>query len=56
MFTEALIKCGFNCELAYNIALSNYKMKNLSKCLKQLAKIIENGVIEHPELKIASNA
>lgn len=41
---------GYNCEIAYNIALCNYKLKQLAPALKHIAEIIEKGVREHPEL------
>jgi len=47
---------GFNCELAYNIALCYYKTKQLAQSLKYIAEIIEKGVKEHPELGVGSNA
>ena len=47
---------GYNCEIAYNIALCNYKMKQLATSLKNIAEIIEKGVREHPELGVGSNA
>lgn len=39
---------GYNCELAYNISLCHYKMKQLAPSLKYIAEIIEKGVKEHP--------
>lgn len=47
---------GYNCELAYNIALCHYKRNELGQVLKYIAEIIEKGVREHPELGVGSNA
>ena len=47
---------GYNCEMAYNIALCHYKMKQLAPSLKNIAEIIEKGVREHPELGVGANA
>ena len=35
---------GYDCELAYNISLCHYKMKQLAPSLKYIAEIIEKGV------------
>ncbi|EGR32453.1 tetratricopeptide repeat protein [Ichthyophthirius multifiliis] len=55
-FQEAINKVGYNTELAYNIALCHYKLKQLAPSLENIAKIIEKGVREHPELGVGSNA
>ena len=55
-FQEALNQIGYQCDLAYNVALCFYKQKQYAQCLKYLAEIIEKGVREHPELGIGSNA
>jgi tetratricopeptide repeat protein 30 len=47
---------GYSCELAYNIALCHFKLKQLALSLKNIAEIIERGVREHPELGVGSNA
>jgi len=47
---------GYNTEIAYNIALCHYKMKQLAPSLESIAEIIEKGVREHPELGVGSNA
>jgi tetratricopeptide repeat protein 30 len=47
---------GYQCDLAYNIALCYYKMKQLAPSLKHIADIIEKGVREHPELGVGSNS
>lgn len=55
-FQDALNKLGYNTEIAYNIALCHYKMKQLAPSLEHIAEIIEKGVREHPELGVGSNA
>jgi tetratricopeptide repeat protein 30 len=39
---------GFNPELAYNIALCNYKLKKYVSALKHIADIVEKGIRDHP--------
>jgi tetratricopeptide repeat protein 30 len=56
MFQNALNAVGYNSQLAYNIALCYYKMKQLAPSLKHIAEIIETGVKEHPELGVGSYA
>mmetsp|Transcript_34017 Transcript_34017/g.30796 ORF Transcript_34017/g.30796 Transcript_34017/m.30796 type:complete len:130 (+) Transcript_34017:436-825(+) len=46
---------GQSPDIAYNIALCHYKLKQLAPSLKYIADIIEKGVKEHPELGIGSN-
>lgn len=55
-FSEALQVSGYQCDIAYNIALCFYKMKQLAPSLKHIADIIEKGVREHPELGVGSNS
>lgn len=55
-FQEAMNSSGYQCDLAYNIALCYYKMKQLAPSLKHIADIIEKGVREHPELGVGSNS
>jgi tetratricopeptide repeat protein 30 len=55
-FNEALNISGYQCDIAYNIALCYYKLKQLAPSLKHLADIIEKGVREHPELGVGSNS
>jgi tetratricopeptide repeat protein 30 len=55
-FQEALNSSGYECSIAYNIALCYYKLKQLAPSLKHIADIIEKGVREHPELGVGSNA
>jgi len=55
-FTEAINISGYSCDIAYNISLCYYKMKQLAPSLKHLADIIEKGVREQPQLGVGSNA
>ena len=55
-FNEALNQQGYQCDIAYNIALCYYKLKQLAPSLKHIADIIEKGVREHPELGVGSNS
>lgn len=55
-FSEALNITGYQCDIAYNIALCYYKLKQLAPSLKHIADIIEKGVREHPELGVGSNS
>ena len=55
-FYDAMNAVGYDCELAYNISLCHYKMKQLAPSLKYIAEIIEKGVKEHPELGVGSYA
>ncbi|EAR85890.1 tetratricopeptide repeat protein (macronuclear) [Tetrahymena thermophila SB210] len=55
-FQDAINKIGYNTEIAYNVALCHYKMKQLGPSLENIAEIIEKGVREHPELGVGSNA
>ena len=55
-FSEANNSAGYQCDIAYNIALCCYKLKQLAPSLKFIADIIERGVREHPELGVGSNA
>lgn len=55
-FAEALNAAGYQCDIAYNIALCYYKLKQLAPSLKHIADIIEKGVREHPELGVGSNS
>jgi len=43
-FQEAINSNGYRCDIAYNIALCYYKMKQLAPSLKYIADIIEKGV------------
>jgi tetratricopeptide repeat protein 30 len=54
-FQDAMNALGFKPDLAYNIALSYYRMQQYGPSLKSIAEIIEKGIEEHPELNIGSN-
>ncbi|ESL07041.1 hypothetical protein TRSC58_05276 [Trypanosoma rangeli SC58] len=54
-FQEAQAGLGFKPDLAYNIALTYYRMQQYGPSLKHIAAIIERGIHEHPELNIGSN-
>mmetsp|Transcript_13506 Transcript_13506/g.24436 ORF Transcript_13506/g.24436 Transcript_13506/m.24436 type:complete len:560 (+) Transcript_13506:1-1680(+) len=55
-FMEATGSLGYQADLAYNIALCHYKLKQYGPALKYIAEIIERGVRDHPELSVGSNA
>ena len=55
-FQDALNQIGYQCDLAYNVGLCHFKLKQWAPCLKFIAEIIEKGVREHPELGVGSNA
>mmetsp|Transcript_1766 Transcript_1766/g.3945 ORF Transcript_1766/g.3945 Transcript_1766/m.3945 type:complete len:648 (-) Transcript_1766:178-2121(-) len=54
MFNEAIQTIGYQADLAYNIALCNYSMKQFGPALKHVAEIIERGVRDHPELSVGA--
>lgn len=54
-FADAMNMLGYAADLAYNIALCYYRMKQFGPSLKHIAEIIERGVREHPELSVGSN-
>lgn len=56
LFTTALNTSGYQPELAYNIALCYYQLKQYGPALKHIAEIIEKGVTEHPELSVGAAA
>ena len=56
LFTTALTTSGYQPELAYNIALCFYQVKQYGPALKHVAEIIERGVTEHPELSVGAAA
>ncbi len=56
LFTTALDALGYQPELAYNIALCYYQVKQYGPALKHIAEIIERGVREHPELSVGAAA
>lgn len=47
-YVEASKITGFSPEIAYNIALCNYKLKEYVSALKHIADIIEKGIRDHP--------
>ena len=55
-FTEAMNTLGYQPDIAYNIALCHYQLKQYGPALKHMAEIIERGVREHPELSVGSSA
>ncbi|DBA87125.1 TPA: hypothetical protein ACH3X2_005245 [Trebouxia sp. C0005] len=56
LFTTAMNALGYQPELAYNIALCYYQVKQYGPALKHIAEIIERGVREHPELSVGAAA
>lgn len=55
MFSDAMNTLGYQADLAYNVALCHYCMKQYAQALRLVADIIERGVREHPELSVGSN-
>ncbi|KAF6017339.1 TTC30B [Bugula neritina] len=51
-FTAAMQVTGYKPDLAYNIALCHYMMKQYSPALRHIANVIEGGIKEHPELSV----
>ncbi|XP_039631100.1 tetratricopeptide repeat protein 30A isoform X1 [Polypterus senegalus] len=51
-FIGAIQVIGYQPDLAYNIALCYYSMKQYAPSLKYIADIIEHGIREHPELSV----
>lgn len=54
-FESAIGKKGYRADLSYNIALCYYRLKRFGECLREIGKIIEKGVRDHPELGVGSN-
>ncbi|GMI00946.1 hypothetical protein TrLO_g12175 [Triparma laevis f. longispina] len=54
-YNEALNALGYQADVAYNIALCHYKLKQVPMAIKKISEIIERGVREHPELSVGSN-
>ncbi len=54
-YVEAMNALGFQPDIAYNIALCYYRLKQHGPALTKVAEIIERGVREHPELSVGSN-
>jgi len=55
-FSDAMNTAGYQPDLAYNIALCYYSMKQYGPALKHIAEIIERGVRDHPELSVGALA
>lgn len=55
LFVDAIGALGYQPDLAYNVALCYYKLKQYGSALKHLGEIVEKGVRFHPELSIGSN-
>lgn len=51
-FMGAMQVLGFQPQLAYNIALCHYKMRDYAPALKFIADVVERGIREHPELSV----
>uniref|UniRef100_A0A673IGG9 Tetratricopeptide repeat protein 30 n=1 Tax=Sinocyclocheilus rhinocerous TaxID=307959 RepID=A0A673IGG9_9TELE len=51
-FMSSMNVLGYQPDLAYNIALCYYSLKQYASALKYIAEIIERGIREHPELSI----
>lgn len=51
-YNEAMKIMGYSAELAYNIALCHYMMRQYVPSLKFIAEIIERGIRDHPELGV----
>eukprot|EP00428_Durinskia_dybowskii_P078280 CAMPEP_0170356544 /NCGR_PEP_ID=MMETSP0117_2-20130122/1234_1 /TAXON_ID=400756 /ORGANISM="Durinskia baltica, Strain CSIRO CS-38" /LENGTH=648 /DNA_ID=CAMNT_0010610659 /DNA_START=42 /DNA_END=1988 /DNA_ORIENTATION=- len=54
-YTEALNTMGYQADLAYNIALCSYRMKQFGPALRTIAEIIDKGIRNHPELSVGTN-
>mmetsp|Transcript_22611 Transcript_22611/g.42504 ORF Transcript_22611/g.42504 Transcript_22611/m.42504 type:complete len:647 (-) Transcript_22611:36-1976(-) len=54
-YSDALNTLGYQADIAYNIALCHYKLKQVQQSMKKIGEIIERGVREHPELSVGSN-
>jgi tetratricopeptide repeat protein 30 len=55
-FTDAMNILGYQPDIAYNIALCYFKMKQYGNAMRQIAEIIEKGVRDHPELSVGSKS
>merc|ERR1719343_1901117 len=55
-FTEAMKTVGYHPDLAYNVALCYYSLKQYGPAMKHIAEIIERGVRDHPELSVGALA
>ncbi|PAA57823.1 hypothetical protein BOX15_Mlig000704g1, partial [Macrostomum lignano] len=51
-FTKAMQVTSFRPDLAYNMAVCHYQLRQYAQALKLIADIIERGIREHPELGV----
>ncbi|XP_030646607.1 intraflagellar transport protein 70A [Chanos chanos] len=51
-FVSSMQILGYQPDLAYNIALCHYSLKQYSLALKYIGEIIDRGIREHPELGV----
>ncbi|XP_058231576.1 intraflagellar transport protein 70A isoform X2 [Hemibagrus wyckioides] len=51
-FTGAMQVLGYQPDLAYNIALCLYSLKQYAPAVKYIREIIDHGIQEHPELGV----
>ncbi|XP_012682709.2 tetratricopeptide repeat protein 30A isoform X2 [Clupea harengus] len=51
-FISSMQVLGYQPDLAYNIALCHYSLKQYASALKYIGEIIERGIREHPELSV----
>ncbi|PAA77981.1 hypothetical protein BOX15_Mlig015039g2, partial [Macrostomum lignano] len=51
-FTQAMKVVSFRPDLAYNIAICHYQMRQYAQALKFIADVIEKGIRDHPELGV----
>ncbi|KAL2100615.1 hypothetical protein ACEWY4_002376 [Coilia grayii] len=51
-FMSSMQVLGYQPDLAYNIALCHYSLKQYASALKYIGEIIERGIREHPELSV----
>ena len=54
-FAEALALTGYAADLAYNVALCHFQLRQYPQALRVVGEIIERGVREHPELSVGSS-
>ena len=54
-FAEALSLTGYAADLAYNVALCHYQLRQYPQALRVVGEVIERGVREHPELSVGSS-
>jgi tetratricopeptide repeat protein 30 len=55
-FNEAQNGLGYQSDLAYNIALCCYKLKQYAQAMTHINNIIDKGIMSHPELSVGSSA